>query len=184
MKKSHVVTAVLAVTLFLAACGGSTPTPTTVPQPFTSAEGGFLVMSPAPLTETTEVVKIEIGSLEMHTFQGENSGFSYLVVYSDYPQGLKTADAAGLLASARDDQVNSLKGKLVSETQVMLSGVQGREIRISAQGEDGQNVVVRGRLYWVPTRLYRVLVIAAPERVDEASVSSFLESFKLTDRAY
>jgi hypothetical protein len=183
MKNSHVVTALLAVTLLLAACGGPTPTPTTVPLPFTSADGGFSILSPAPLAETTEVVKVSIGSLELHTFQGEDGGFTYLVVYSDYPQGLKTADAAGLLASARDDQVSSLNGKLVSESQVTLSGIQGREIRISAQGEDGRNVIVRGRLYWAPTRLYRVLVVAARERVDDAAVTSFLESFRLTDRA-
>jgi hypothetical protein len=189
MRKALAFAVLVVVAMLAIACGGATPTPTAPPAPtaavlpFASAVGGFSVLSPATLAETTEIATTEIGNLEVHTFQGDSGGFSYFVVYSDYPESYRAVDAAGLLASARDGQVNSTGGSLVMDGPITLSGVQGRDIRIKATADDGQMVILRSRLYWAPTRLYQVLVLAPEGREDDSAVGAFLESFKLTDRA-
>jgi len=189
MSKASAFTVLVVVAMLVAACGGATPTPTASPAPtaavlpFTSAVGGFSVLSPVTLTETTETADTEAGNLEVHTFQGVSGGLSYFVVYSDYPESFRAVDAAGLLASARDGQVNSTGGRLVMDGPITLSGVQGHELRIKAETEDGQPVVLRSRVFWAPTRLYQVMVLAPEGSEDDTAVGAFLESFKLTDRA-
>jgi hypothetical protein len=191
MKKRLVFMALAALAVLLAACGGAAPTSTSAPTVIptatyllvSSAEGGFLVRSPVALTETSNIVTMDVGNLEVHTFQGIGDQMSYSVVYADYPEGYKTVDAGALLVKVRDEQVSSIGGTLVSQAQIKSSSVNGLEIRIGAEADGGQKVVFRSWLLWVPTRLYQVSVLAPEGRADDEAVVSFLESFELADRA-
>lgn len=184
MRNRFALAVMLALTTMLAACGGAKATPTPTPVAISAPFGGFRILSPVALTETSEAVETNIGTLEVTTFQGKSGSFTYSVVYADYPAKYAGVDPASFLAAIRDDQVAGLGGSLVSEGRLDLAGVEGREIQITAELEDGTKAIHRSRLYWSPTRLYQVSVLAPEERINEAAVVGFLESFELTDRAY
>ncbi len=184
MKNRWAFTTLIAVAVFLAACGGDAATPAPTAVPITSPFGGFKITSPVALTETSKTVETNIGTLEITTLQGKSGGLDYSVVYADYPAKYAAVEAATFLAAVRDEQVTGLGGALLSEGNLTLAGIVGREIQISAELEDGTKAIHRSRLYWVPTRLYMVAVLAPEERVNEAAVVDFLDSFQLTNRAY
>jgi len=184
MKNRLAFTTLVAVAVFVAACGGGAATPTPTAVLITSPFGGFKITSPVALTETSETVETNIGTLEVTTFQGKSGGLDYSVIYADYPAKYAAVEAATFLAAVRDEQVTTLGGALVSEGDLTSAGIAGREIQISAELEDGTKAIHRSRLYWVPTRLYLVSVLVPAELVDEKAVVDFLDSFQLTDRAY
>ena len=184
MKNRWTFTTLIAVALFVAACGGDAATPAPTAVLITSPFGGFRISSPVALTETSKTVETNIGTLEITTLQGKSGGLDYSIVYADYPAKYAAVEAATFLAAVRDEQVTTLGGALVSEGNLTLAGIVGREIQISVELEDGTKAIHRSRLYWVPTRLYMVAVLAPEERVNEVAVVDFLDSFQLTDRAY
>jgi len=184
MRKHFALAVLLAAATMLAACGAAGATPTPTPVTISAPFGGFKVVSPVALAETSKAVETNIGTLEVTTFQGKSGNFTYSVVYADYPAKYAAVDTASFLAAIRDEQVVALGGALVSEGRLELTGVEGREIQISAELEDGVEAIHRSRLYWLPTRLYQESVLAPQERINEAAVVDFLESFELTDRAY
>jgi len=184
MKKRQAFATLMAAAILIAACGSvpANPTPTAVliAAPF----GGFKIMSPVALSETSKSVETSIGTLEVTTFEGKSGTLTYSVVYTDYPAKYAAVDAASFITAVRDEQVSALGGTLVAEGRTEMQGVTGREIQISAELADGTQAIHRSRLYWLPTRLYLVSVLAPAERVNEAVVTDFLDSFQLTDRAY
>jgi len=184
MKNRLAFTTLMAVAVFLAACGGDAAIPAPTAVLIASPFGGFKIRSPVALTETSKTVETNIGILEITTLQGKSGGLDYSIVYADYPAKYAAVETATFLAAVRDEQVTSLGGALVSEGNLKLAGIEGREIQISAELEDGTKAIHRSRLYWVPTRLYLVSVLVPAELVDEKVVVDFLDSFQLTDRAY
>jgi hypothetical protein len=160
----------------LASCSGS-PTP----KEFKSATGRFAVMTPAPLQEEAKALETEAGKIDLHLFAGQLDDIAYVIAYSDYPpEAAPPGYAEKMLDGARNGAVgNTNGGKLVSETNISLTGYPGRELVIAAQAEDRPPMTIKGRIFMVKNRLYQVTVVAPRGKAGDKVIDDFLQSFKL-----
>ena len=133
------------------------PPPIDTPEPanlFQPEGGGFSIVPPYPLQETTQSVDTDAGPIEVHMFVAEQGQKAWLVGYSDYPEALvEASDPATMLAGARDGAVSNVNGQLVSDAEIALNGYPGREFSASVT-QNGQEIVLRQRVYMVGNRLY------------------------------
>jgi hypothetical protein len=154
-----------------------------VAQEFKSQEGGFSIMTPYALKETTQTVDTQIGKIEVHFFSADQSGESFVVVYSDYPsEVVKASDPEKMLDGSRDGAIGNVKGELVSETHISLNEYPGRDLTIRAQDENGQDLFMRGRIFLVENRLYQIMVIVTKGNESNSEINDFLQSFKLLSK--
>lgn len=167
---------VIIFTVILQTACGSTKS-----QTFTSEQGGFSVMSPVPLEESTQSIDSELGPIEIHFYMGEDNGRAYMVGYSDYPQDfVDQTDPQVLLDGARDGAVGNINGKLVSEIKVLLEDQHpGREIVATAILDQDQEGTLKERVFLVGNRLYQIVVIAPSGEMSTQEMDDFIKSFKL-----
>ena len=122
----------------------------------------------------------DAGPIEVHMFVAEQGQKAWLVGYSDYPEALvEASDPATMLAGARDGAVSNVNGQLVSDAEITLNGYPGREFSASVT-QNGQEIVLRQRVYMVGNRLYQVVVIAPKGEENSTEVEDFFQSFRLT----
>ena len=145
-----------------------------------SKEGNFSVKAPVTLEEMPQSIDISSGKKETHTYLAEKDGIAYVATYivfdeSSFSQG----SLEDMLNNARDSMVNSVSGKLAMETRITLGDYPGRDVTISYTTTDGKDGLIRARLYLVKPNLYQVMVLVDKGQENTASVSSFLDSFKL-----
>ena len=154
-----------------------------VAQEFQSRDGGFSIMTPYTLKETTQFMDTQIGKIEVHFFIADQGEKSFLVVYSDYPsEVIKTSDPEKMLDGSRDGAINNVKGELVSEEHISLNNYPGRDFTIGAQTENGQDLFMRGRIFLVENRLYQIMVMATKGNENNKEIDDFLESFALLSK--
>lgn len=161
----------------LAACGSSTTEP---PQEFKSETGRFSIMAPYALEETTQSVDTEAGTIEIHMFVADRGQESWLVGYSDYPEEIvQAADPQLILEGAGNGAAANVDGELVSIAQTSLNDYPGRKVTISAQAQNGQDMVVQGHMFLVGNRLYQILVVVPKGQESRQEIADFLQSFQL-----
>lgn len=154
-----------------------------VAQEFKSQEGGFSIMTPYALKETTQTVDTQIGKIEIHFFSADQSGKSFVVVYSDYPsEVVKASDPEQILDGSRDGAIDNVKGELISETRISLHEYPGRDLTISVQDKNGQALFMRGRIFLVENRLYQIMAIVTKGNENNSEINDFLQSFKLLSK--
>ena len=175
-KRSRLVRAlplILVVAALLAGCGGTTWTE------FSSADGAFSVLMPGTPTEETQTEDTDLGPIDVHLFTFEKGEVAYLVGYNVFPAAVvEAATPAVLLDSARDGQVETVKGTLVSETEITLGTYPGRDLEIQVEGSDGTSSL-RSRLFMVGDRLYQLVVGGPKGQSTSADTIKFLDSFEL-----
>jgi hypothetical protein len=159
------------------------PPPTETPEPanlFKPEGGGFSIVPPYALQETSQTVDTEAGPLEIRMFAAEQGQQAWLVGYSDYPEELvQASDPAAMLAGVRDGAVSNVNGQLVSDVEATLAGYPGREFSATVT-QNGQEMVMRERVYLVGNRLYQILVVVPKGEENSQEVEAFFESFQLT----
>ena len=158
---------------------------------FKSPDGGFTVVFPGTpkLEETT--ANTGIGPVKTHLAIHETASEVYYVSYVDLPAGLETPEEikAGL-DSSRDGAIAG-GHRLISESNVTISGVDGRELLMEKNG-----LIIRGRFFYLKQRLYQVIFgtpaarafrngKSSPNPADrtehfETTTKRFFDSFKLT----
>lgn len=147
---------------------------------FKSEAGGFSVITPYTLKETVQSVDTQAGAIDIHIFSADRNDTSLLVGYSDYPvEIVKASDPEKMLDGSRDGAVTNVKGELVAEVKTSLNNFPGRELTISAKAENGQEMILRGRIFLVDNRLYQVMAITSKGKGNSAEIGDFLASFKL-----
>ncbi|MBP7688077.1 MAG: hypothetical protein KA765_09220 [Thermoflexales bacterium] len=150
------------------------------PQAFTSKSGGFSVMTPATLKESTQSADTAIGQIDMHTFLAEVGNRAYIVVYADYPaEIMQQSDPEQILDGGRDGAADNLKGQILSENTLTLDNHPGREFVINATAQDNLEMTVQARLYLVKNRLYQIMLAAPQSEFKSSDADAFLKSFKL-----
>lgn len=148
-------------------------------KPFISNEGGFSVLMPGAPNQKKQSVITTAGLLDLYLFtvELENDTTAYLATYVDYPENVvKTSNSDEVLSNVRDGQLDSQKGRLLSERFVAIGQYPGRELEI----ETASNYV-RGRIYLVGTRLYQVLAVYPLDQRPADISRRFLDSFKLSN---
>ena len=158
---------------------------------FSSAEGQFTVSLPGtPMTDIASV-GTPFGQLRSHFFVLETGTFLYYVSYVDLPAGPETPEETkAALDESRDRAL--AKHRLISEKDVTLDGIVGRELLV----ERDTGLILKGRFFYAKQRLYHVILTAPPnvvfldgkpspnakDRTDlfEKTSAKFFDSFKLT----
>jgi hypothetical protein len=176
MRKS----AALSIFLILVFCLASCSAPPT-PKEFKSEAGGFTVMTPVEMQESTQDVETQSGKLTLYLFMGQLDATGYYITYSDYPPEIVHPDRLeNMLDGSRDGAVANFNGKLVSETRITLAGHPGRELVITGRPPSGgPGSTLKGRMFMVKNRLYQVMVMAPKGQAGAKEADAFLQSFKL-----
>lgn len=150
------------------------------PQEFTSKSGGFSVMTPATLKESTQSTDTAIGPIDIHTFLAEVGNRAYVVGYSDYPaEIMRQSDPEQILDGSRDGAADNLKGQVISENSLTLDNHPGREFVINATAQNNLKMTVKARIYLVKNRLYQVMLATPQNEFNPSDADAFLKSFKL-----
>jgi hypothetical protein len=174
-KQSRVVSLLLSLSIvgaLLAGCGGSWTE-------FSSTDGAFSVLMPGTPTEQTQTQDTDWGPIEVHMFTVEQGDVAYLVGYNVFPAAvIQAVSPAQLLDSARDGQVETVKGTLLSEEVITLDANPGRDLEIQVEGEDGTSSL-RSRLFLVGDRLYQLVVAGPKGQSTSSNTIKFLDSFEL-----
>lgn len=148
--------------------------------------GNCSIQMPSQPTAQEKIVNSEIGELKTKMFflqpaNGSDENKLYGLSFADYPEGTIHSDSTNLLKdffdNSRDQAIENVHGKLLSETIIKINGYPGRESRI-----DFKNglAIIKHRTYLVKNRIYILQVITLTENSYNVSINRFLDSFKLT----
>jgi hypothetical protein len=192
-------TIALLVTLLAGTVAAQTPSPTpkvedvasAVRKEFKSTEGGFTVLFPGTPKLEEATANTGIGPIKTHLAILETPSSVYYVSYVDLPAGLETPEEIKQGLDSSRDQAIAGGHRLISENDVAVSGVGGRELLMEKNG-----LIIRARFFYLKQRLYQLIfgtraVLAfrdgkssanAADRTElfETTSTEFFESFKLT----
>lgn len=158
---------------------------------FKSIEGGFTVRFPGTPKLEEQTANTGIGPVKTHLAILETGSAVYYVSYVDLPAGLETPEEIKAGLDSSRDQAIAGGHRLISESEVKVSGVDGRELLVERNG-----LIIRGRFFYLKQRLYQ-LIFGTPaslafrngkssanpaDRTEhfETTTKRFFDSFKLT----
>lgn len=146
-------------------------------QEFTSKDGNFSVLMPGVPAEETEVLETAAGNLELKGFSSAQSAARFVVAYSDYPQTAQVGNSEVVLANVRDQILERVGARLVSERPISLNAEPGREVKLESEGEP-----MIFRLFLVGRRLYILGAGQNNQASGAEDVAKFLDSFVLLQK--
>jgi len=158
---------------------------------FKSTEGGFTVVFPGTPKLEEKTANTGIGPVKTNLAIHETASEVYYVSYIDLPAGLETPEEIKAGLDSSRDQAIAGGHRLISESDVTISGVGGRELILEKNG-----LIIRGRFFYLKQRLYQLIFgtpatlafrngKSSPNPADrtekyETKSNRFFESFKLT----
>jgi hypothetical protein len=175
----RIVGFLLCSVIFAAGCAGSPAEP----KEFKSASGGFSILVPATMEESTQDVVNADGTLVLHGFVGGSETKRYIVGYVDYPdESVKTTGVEALLARSRADLIGTDGATVIAEKSISLDGNPGLEISFDSGVNTNPQLTIKTRIYLVGNRLYQIMVAVPKADVETEEINSYLQSFKLLPR--
>jgi hypothetical protein len=147
---------------------------------YNSPEGRYSILFPGePKLSTQEGTTKDGQKFPQYLAASPDSSEALCMVgYFDVAPGLTFSFDDG-----RNGMVNAIKGILISEKAISIGGYTGRELKISATGEDGTDYIVRARFYQAGSRVYVVQLIVAKSAegpVADAKSVKYFNSFQVT----
>jgi hypothetical protein len=144
---------------------------------YNSAEGRYNVSLPAePKLSTQESATADGQKFLQYMASVQQSDAIYQIGYFDHLPGTTfSADRA------RDGMVSAVKGTLVSERNISLSGYPGRELKISAKFETSEYVLL-AKFWDAESRVYVVQVVYPKSIESEAmtvKAAKYFDSFQI-----
>lgn len=160
---------------------------------FSSKEGRFSISLPGAPTPSVRSMDTNIGKVTTHSFTLEGDLGVYYVAYVDFPVYPETPDDIREgLDSSRDQAVRG--GQLISENDVWLGEVLGREIMVKKN-----DLIFHARYFFAKGRLFQAILTSAPQiafkegeptsnpsdltDVYKSAAKRFFDSFKITTAA-
>ena len=152
-----------------------------------SFEGhGYKMLFPEKPKDETRTINTALGELKMNIFMYEvqdelkDDNYTYSITEIEYPDSVINSDKKDILdkfmRNCVDGSVNSVHGKLLTETVIQLNGFPGREFRIDIK--DGFAVVTM-RAYLVHNTMYILQIITNAKKDFNKSLGRFMNSFTL-----
>lgn len=151
-------------------------------QPYSSPDGVFTAIFPVEPTKTQDTLETNAGQVQYHSITAdvENGQIVMGLAYNEFSDEVELSDPKTVLDGGRDGAISNLKGQLVAETELMLSGYPGREFTITA-GEGDNELFYHTRVFLIERRLYQLQVVrVGPCPLDVSDVIKFFAAFKLT----
>jgi|GEM_PF-2046528 hypothetical protein len=140
------------------------------------SKGAFAVSMPrAPVIEK-HAVDTEFGAIDTQVVLAKTGpSVAYAVVYCEYPQdALFCIAPEKYLNRAGDQMVRKMNGNLINESQILLDGFPGREIKISVP-----NGILHLKLFAVGKRSYQIYAVGLNNSASHTDARKFLTSFRL-----
>lgn len=167
----------LALSLALAACGGASK-PTL--NEFAAAKCGFSVKMPGAPKEETRTAQAVDGPLVITLYMATTADSAYVASCNDLPGAqLAPADLERMLDSIGQGAMTNIGATMEGQTAIALDGHPGREVT-GRTSVNGQDAVVRARVFLVGDRMIQALVLGAKGRISDADMAAYLESLTLT----
>lgn len=151
---------------------------------YSSQRGQFSVMFPGTLVEDVDNSSGVLTGRKYTLTTTAAYVVSYMDLPADFPLNPET-DATlrkQLFDKMRDEPLLSLKGKILTETEVTLDSHPGRMLKVALPDA----TVMRQKCYVAGKRIYTLLVMTPNElqaadggRFDESRATRFLDSFKI-----
>lgn len=144
----------------------------------TSAAGRYSVLLPsAPTIGTQESATADGEKFTQYKATLEEGNGVFLIGYFDHVPGTVFS-----MDRARDGMVAAVKGTLLNEREISLSGSLGREWKIAASAPSGIEFILRARSFDIDKRIY-VLQFIVPKLEDDATAlqraTKFFDSFEV-----
>ncbi len=147
---------------------------------YNSTEGRYTISLPAqPKVSTQESATAEGQKFPQYMATVNDQNTIYLVGYFDHVAGtIFSADRA------RDGMVEAVKGTLVSERTISLSGYPGRELKVGAK-LDGTDYILLAKFWDTESRVY-VLQFIYPKSIESESINTsagrYFDSFQILQK--
>jgi hypothetical protein len=144
---------------------------------YNSAEGRYTVSLPAqPKLSTQESATADGQKFLQYLASVQDQDAIYLVGYFDHVAGTTfSADRA------RDGMVAAVKGTLISERALSLSGYPGRELKVGTKSDDTDYIIL-AKFYDTENRVYVQQVIYPKSNEGETSnrkAAKYFDSFQI-----
>jgi hypothetical protein len=141
-----------------------------------STEGGYVASFPGE-PKTTEVLPQQEGATLVHMARLDTAASFFMIIWNDVPW--MKGGAADMLKTVLDG-LRASPNKLISEQDIALGPIPGKELRIMAA--DG--TVMLNRVYADATRrrLYQVMFGPVAESQSSRERDEFFGSFRLTQK--
>jgi hypothetical protein len=145
---------------------------------YTSPEGHYSILIPHEPTLSKQETTTATGEkLPQYLASTAETSATYLIGYFDHTDAMSFS-----LDKARDGMVGAVKGTLLSESSISLGGSPGRELKISATGEDKVDYIIHARFYHVAKRVYCIqFIVPKPDDTSAAGekMNRYFDSFKI-----
>jgi hypothetical protein len=144
---------------------------------YSSAEGRYNVSLPEqPKLSTQESATADGQKFLQYMAKVQQSNVIYLVGYFDHVPGTTFSGDR-----ARDGMVSAVKGTLVSERTISLSGYPGRELKVAAKFENTDYVLL-AKFWDAENRVYVLQVVYPKSSESEAlskNAAKYFDSFQI-----
>jgi len=146
---------------------------------YTSAEGRYSALLPRQPKLTAQEVDGPAGSkFTQYMAMASDADSLFMIGYFDYTSSMNFS-----LDKARDGMLNAVSGTLLKEDNISLGGFPGRDLKVSAKLQGGQETLARARFYDVKGRVYVIqhlyLKTSDSQAIADKS-AKFFDSFKVT----
>jgi len=140
---------------------------------------GYSIEMPGEWTVTSQDVAAAGGTLKAYLATVNMGARSYVTVYVRYPdETLRGTPVKTMLDGVRDGIVGSVKGKLRSEENIVVSNLPARQIIVDVP----QDLVLVNRFFLMESTLVQALVTGPSNVENEANTKRFLDSLKVVPR--
>jgi hypothetical protein len=173
-----VVAVVLLLLLALGVFSRKSPSDSVGWQEVVSPEGRFRVTMPGQPRKEIRTVQSQVGPVTDTNFGFDTNEWSIGVRYADFDgPGHLATPIEEIIKAGRDSTVKSLKGFVLSEKDISISGHPGREVVVE--------VLRRGTTYlrWcaVNRRIYTLIFMNNFATSSKTEVNRFFDSFQITE---
>jgi hypothetical protein len=147
---------------------------------YNSTEGRYTISLPAqPKLSTQESATADGQKFTQYKAMVEDQGAIYLVGYFDHVSG-----TTFFADRARDGMVAAVKGTLVSERTISLSGYPGRELKVGAKLDDTDYILL-AKFWDTENRVY-VLQLIFPKSLEgdatNTKAARYFDSFQILQK--
>ncbi len=138
-------------------------------------------MMPSKPKEVKQTRSTASGPITIYVYGAEQGRVGYFASYADFPVDLSSIDSEqlfNLMASAININLNEQQGKFISQQQLNLNGMMGREMVLEAPGK---KAILRVRIYVGGRRMYQVGMVYPPNQAKalNANIGRFMNSFQV-----
>jgi uncharacterized protein YbaP (TraB family) len=149
--------------------------------PLVSHAGGFTARMPVRPAFSMDRTRASDDYVTTHLFKCEDLAVNsfYSIAYTNYPMSFQgEAEPGSFFRDIVAQAVSSIRGVLLSDVDISLPPVRGREIEIEVE----EDFIVRSRFYLVDNRFYQIMVGNSKRSAYSAKDNAFLGSLRIMDQ--